>query len=453
MAGKRWQGDNFGVGSGNRRGLSCRIDDGSWGAMLERVRARRGAGGVAGVLRDIGYVSLGKYGQYLVTAVTVPLTARVLGVGGVGLLAIGMSAYFIGSLLVDLGINAFLAALLEEEGLDELRGSYLVVRAVILGALAVALGAGWSFQAGEHVWMILLGMFVGGFLSMSEDWLLIGQGRFAASMSYQIAGRVAYLGLLVGLLAHFPSASTVLLCLLLSSALTVGLTWWDALRHFGNPGRPARVRLVLRKGAPVLASRLLVTSYGQGTATVYSSVLNAASLGLYSAGDKLVRAVQSLLDPIGLALLPRMAHERANARFWRHEIIALAACVTVAGIAVAGIWVAAPFAVQLIYDDDFRGVVPLLRVEVFILFATATTSFVTTAILPVRQDTVGIMIGGIIGTAVAAGALGLTLRTHSVWTLVWGAVAAEFTVAAWYLARTAHLAARERAHRQAVPVG
>ncbi|WP_174564442.1 lipopolysaccharide biosynthesis protein [Nocardia inohanensis] len=410
-------------------------------AMLERVRA----GGILGVLRDIGYVSLGKYGQYLVTAVTVPLTARVLGVGGVGLLAIGMSAYFIGSLLVDLGINAFMAALLEEDGLDELRGSYCAVRACGLGVLAVVLGAGWSFRLGTHLWMMLLGLFVGGFLSMSEDWLLIGQGRFAASMSYQIAGRVTYLGLLVALLSKFPSPTTVLLCLLTSSAVTVTLTWWDALRHFGNPGRPTRVRLILRKGAPILASRLLVTSYGQGTATVYSSVLDAASLGLYSAGDKLVRAVQSLLDPIGLALLPRMAHERADAKFWRHEITALAACVTVAAVAVAGIWVAAPFAVHLIYDDDFAGVVPLLRVEVFILFATATTSFVTTAILPVRQDTAGIMVGAIIGTAVAATALALTLRTHSVWTLVWGTVAAEFAVAAWYLARTAQLAARERA--------
>ncbi|WP_327145052.1 lipopolysaccharide biosynthesis protein [Nocardia sp. NBC_01327] len=421
--------------------------------MLDRLRARLAADGLLSVLRDVGFVSLGNYGQFLVTAVTVPLTARTLGVGGVGLLAIGMSSYFLGSLLVDLGINTFLAALLDEEGLDELRGSYLAVRASILGVLAVALAAGLSFGAGPHLRMILLGLFVGGFLSMSEDWLLVGQGRFGASTSYQIAGRVVYLGLLVVLLPRLPNPSIVLLCLLLSSTVTVALTWRDALRKYGRPARPVRIAVILRKGGPVLASRLLVTSYGQGTATVYSSVLDAASLGLYSSSDKVVRAVQSLLDPIGLALLPRLARERGDSRFWRHEMRALAACVAVAAVAVAGVWITAPLAVHLIFDDDFRGVVPILRVEVFILLATATTSFITTATLPVRQDTMGIMIGAVIGTAVAATALLITLGTHSVWTLVWGTVAAEFSVAAWYLVRTAQLAARERAQRATVPLG
>ncbi|MEU6581666.1 lipopolysaccharide biosynthesis protein [Nocardia sp. NPDC046763] len=412
--------------------------------LIGRVRAKVAEDGLLSVLRDIGFVSLGKYGQFLVTAVTVPLTARTLGVSGVGLLAIGMSAYFLGSLLVDLGINTFLAALLNDEGLDELRGSYLAVRGAGLSIIAVALTAGLAVGVGPHLRMILLGLFVGGFLSMSEDWLLVGQARFGASMTYQIAGRVVYLVLLVAMLPRLPHAEVVLLCLLLSSVVTVVLTWRDAHTRFGRPGRPTKVVMILRTGAPVLASRLLVTSYGQGTATVYSSVLDAASLGLYSASDKLVRAVQSLLDPIGLALLPRMARERTDPSFWRHEMRALAACVIVAAVAVAGIWVTAPFAVQLIYDDDFRAVVPMLRVEVCILVATATTSFVTTAILPVRQDTVGIMIGAVVGTAVAATALLLTLRTHSVWTLVWGTVAAEFCVAAWYLARTGQLAARER---------
>lgn len=417
--------------------------------VVGRVREKVAGDGVLSVLRDIGFVSLGKYGQFLVTAVTVPLTARLLGVSGVGLLAIGMSSYFLGSLVVDLGINTYLAALLEEEGLDELRGSYLVVRGVILGVVTSALGVGLALGVGAHVRMVLLGLVVGGFLAMSEDWLLVGQGRFGASMSYQIAGRVVYLVLLVAALPRVPHAETVLVCLLVSSVVTVGLTWRDALGRYGRPGRAGRVRLILRRGMPVLASRLLVTSYGQGTATVYSSVLDAASLGLYSASDKLVRATQSLLDPIGLALLPRMARERSDPQFRRYEMRALAACVGVAAIAVAGIWVTAPLAVHLIYDDDFRGVVPLLRVEVFILVATATSSFVTTALLPVRQDTVGIMVGAVIGTVVAATALVLTLRTHSMWTLVWGTVAAEFTVAAWYLVRATQLAARER--DQALP--
>ncbi|MCM6772173.1 lipopolysaccharide biosynthesis protein [Nocardia sp. CDC159] len=404
-----------------------------------------------GVLRDIGYVSFGKYGQYVITLVTLPLIARQLGTHGVGLLAIGMSAYFIGSLAVDLGITSFLAAKVHDDDTDadlgRLRGTYLAIRVTTLTVLGAALLAGLALEVRPQVHMILLGLFAGGVWSSSEDWLLIGQGRFGTSTLYQGAGRIGYLILLVALLPRFPSASTAMLCLLLSSLLTVALTWWDAVRTFGIPGRPVQLRRVLRIGAPVVASRTLVTSYGQGSAAVYSAVLDAASLGLYSAGDRLVRAIQSLLDPIGFALLPRLARRRADDSFWRGSSRSLAGCVVAALIAVLGVWVAAPLLIHIMFGSAFAGAVPLLRVEVLILPATTITSFVTTAVLPVRQDTAGVLIGAVLGTAVAAGALIVAIQTQSVWTLVYGTVCAEVAVALWYLARMRWLVLRERASR------
>jgi O-antigen/teichoic acid export membrane protein len=411
-----------------------------------------GKHGVVAVLRDIGFVSFGKYGQYLITVVTLPLISRLLGPHGVGLLAIGMSSYFIGSLVVDLGITSFLAAKVHDHdqpgarpAIDRLRGTYLAIRAATLGVLGLALLVSLAAGVPPKVHMILLGLFSGGFWSISEDWLLIGQGRFGSSTLYQGAGRVVYLALLVVLLPHFPNASMAMLCLLVSSVPTVVLTWWDALRRFGLPGRPRQLRQVLRIGMPVLTSRALVTSYGQGSAAVYSSVLDAASLGLYSAGDRLVRAIQSLLDPIGFALLPRMARRSAEKSFWRSSIRSLLACVSAAALAALGVWVLAPVLIHVMFGSEFTRAVPLLRVEAFILPATTVTSFVTTAVLPVRQDTIGVLIGAVVGTCVAAGGVAIALHTHSVWTLVGGTVCAEFTVALWYIVRMRWLIVRERA--------
>ncbi|MFC9438266.1 lipopolysaccharide biosynthesis protein [Nocardia sp. NPDC057030] len=408
--------------------------------------------GFLGIIRDIGYVSFGKYGQYVVTIVTVPLTARVLGTHGLGLLAIGMSAYFIGSLLVDLGITSYLAARVHDAGLggdrlrhiNQLRGDYLAIRASSLGVLGVALLFSYAVGAPIHLEMILLGLFAGGFWSASEDWLLIGQGRFGASTAYQGVGRIGYLVLLVAVLPRMPNAQVAVLCLLVSSIPTVVLTWWDSLRTFGPPTRPRGVRTVLRTGAPVFISRLLVTSYGQGAAAVYSAVLDAVSLGLYSAGDRLVRAIQSTLDPIGFALLPRMARKSTDDNFWRHALQALLACVCTAAVAAVAVWLTAPWLIHLVFGEDFAAATGLLRVEIFVLPATAITSFVTTAVLPVRQDTTGVLIGAVLGTCVAAVALGIAFRTHSVWTLVYGTVVVEFTVAAWYLLRIRTLMNRER---------
>ncbi|WUA04754.1 lipopolysaccharide biosynthesis protein [Nocardia sp. NBC_01377] len=409
-----------------------------------------------GVLRDIAYVSFGKYGQYLVTVATLPIIARVLGAAGLGLLAIGMSSYFLGSLVVDLGITSFLAARVQETGVrrdsvNRTRGTYLAIRASLLGVLGLALAVGIAFRAPEHLHMILLGLFVGGFWSMSEDWVLIGQGRFGASTVYQAVARLAYLGLLLVALPHWPTATVALLCLLASAVVSVLLTWWDTWRGFGPPARPREVFAMLRVAAPVVTGRLMTTSYGQGSATVYGSVLDAVSLGLYSASDRLVRAVQSMLDPIGFALLPRMAKRSGEARFWPDAHRALAACVLAACVACAGLWFAAPTIVTLVFGQEFEGAVAVLRLEVLILPATTVTSFVTTAVLPVRQDTVGVLIGAVTGTVVAGIALLLAVRSHSVWTLVGGIVAAEIAVAIWYLARMRGLMARERRAARAAP--
>jgi O-antigen/teichoic acid export membrane protein len=177
---------------------------------------------------------------------------------------------------------------------------------------------------------------------------------------------------------------------------------------------------------------------------VYASVLDAASLGLFSAGDRIVRALQSLLDPIGFALLPRMARVADDDRFWRRATLALLSTIGVAITVSAVLWAAAPFLIALVFGDQFTQSVALLRVEALILPATALTSFVTTAVLTVRRDTTGVLIGGVIGTSVAAVWLFAATVTHSVWTLVWGTVCSEVGVALWYAYRMRRLVLRER---------
>lgn len=274
--------------------------------------------------------------------------------------------------------------------------------------------------------------------------MLIGQARFAASTGYQAVGRIIYLGLLVTILPRIPRAEVALLCLMLGAVVTIALTWRDSLRRFGRPARPHRIIDTVRMGITVLTSRLLVLGYGQGATAIYSSVLTPASLGLFSAGDRLVRAVQSVLDPIGFALLPRMARISHEDRFWRRGVLALLVCVGMACIATAALWVAAPFLVELIFGRAFAEAVPFLRLEVLILPATALTSFATTAILPVRKDAAGVLIGALIGVCLAGIWLYIAVRTGSVWSLVYGTLCCETAVALWYVARMWHLYRRER---------
>jgi O-antigen/teichoic acid export membrane protein len=417
--------------------------------IRERIESYPVAPRLMRLARDFGAVVFGKYGQYLTTLITVPLLARMLGPAGMGLLAVGMAAYFFGSIVVDLGMTPFLAARVPElrdtpEKLQQLRADYLALRLSTLGVLGVAYAGGWLAGVPPHVHMILLGLFAGGLWSTSDDWLLIGQGRFVASALYQGGGRIVYLVLLITLMPHSRHAATAMWCLFVSAILTVAGTWSDSHRHFGPVIRPRAPGQILRTSWPIVTSRVLTTGYGQGAPAVYSGMLDAVSLGLYSAGDRLVRAMQSLLDMIGLVLLPRMARRGGHEQFWRHGVRGLQASVAVAAVAAAILWVCAAPIIQVIFGSQFTPAVGLLRVELVILPASTISSYISTALLPVRRDTHGILIASIVGTTASAAGLLTASWTHSVWALIGGTIAAEFSVACWYLARMRHLVRREQ---------
>jgi O-antigen/teichoic acid export membrane protein len=328
--------------------------------------------------------------------------------------------------------------------LQQLRADFLALRLTILAVLGTGFIVGWLAEVPAQVHMILLGLLAGGLWSTSDDWLLIGQGRFVASALYQGSGRIVYLVLLITLVPHSRYAATAMWCLLASAVLTVAGTWWDSRRHFGPMIRPRAPGQILRTSWPIVTSRVLTTGYGQGAPAIYSGMLDAVSLGLFSAGDRLVRAMQSLLDMIGLVLLPRMARRGGHEQFWRHGIRGLQASVAVATVAATLLWVCAEPIVHVIFGSQFTPAVGLLRAELVILPATTISSYISTALLPVRQDTHGILVASIVGTTASAAGLLTASLTHSVWALIGGTIGAEFAVACWYLARMRHLVRCER---------
>lgn len=406
-----------------------------------------GSGTRRRTVRDIALVAFGKYGQYLVTLITLPLTARILGPSGLGLLAVGMSSYFIGSLLGDLGITTYVAARVNDPGLDRLRGAYLKLRTMILlGTLAVLLIV-LLLQPPEQTLMIALGLFGGALSSFGDDWVLVGHGRFGLIFLYQGIGRVVYLGLLVALLPRFPDPTVALLCLMVSTVVPVGLSWWRTIRSYGPPRRGERGQLggLCRLAGPVLLARMLENSYEQGVATVFSHSVPSHALGVFSGSDRVIQAVSSSLDAIGYALLPRLA-KRGSRDMWSGVKTSLLA-ITVLSVGAAVVLAAtAQWTVPLIFGHRFDESIPLMRLQAFILPGTAVASFITTAVLPVLSDSRAALKGSIIGTVIILAALAITTwGTGSVWTIVWGVLIAETTVAVWHLVRLPRVRRRHQA--------
>ena len=396
-----------------------------------------GSGTRRRTIRDIALVAFGKYGQYLVTLITLPLTARILGPSGLGLLAVGMSSFFIGSLLGELGITTYVAARGHDPGLDRLRGAYLKLRALILlGALALVLIT-VALQAPQQTLMITLGLFGGALSSLGDDWVLVGHGRFGLIFLFNGIGRVAYLGLLVALLPRFPDPIVALLCLIASTLVPVGLSWWRTIGSYGPPRRaePGQLRGLCRLAGPVLSARMLENSYEQGVATVFSHSVPSHALGIFSSSDRVIQAVSSSLDAIGYALLPRLARRGSRDMWSAVKSSLLGVSVLSVGAAVV-LAATAQWTVPLIFGDRFAESIPLMRLQAFILPGTAIASFITTAVLPVLSDSRAALKGSIIGTVIILITLAITTWwTGSVWTIVWGVLIAETTVAVWHLVR------------------
>ncbi|CAM3342016.1 lipopolysaccharide biosynthesis protein [Tsukamurella hominis] len=396
--------------------------------------------GSAGVLRDVVLVSAGRYGQYAVTLVTIPLCARVLGPAGMGLLAIAMSTYFLGALCTDLGLTAFVAARAGKPGLDRLRGDYAGLRAAALAAFTALFVLAVVLPVPRAVEMAALGLVVGSVSACGEDWVLLGAGRFGAVVAQQTAGRVVYLALLVALLPQIRTPEAAMGCLLAGNLVTIGWSWARTLRDYGRPARPGRPRALLRTGAPVFAARVLSSTYGPGAATVFAPALAPPALGLFSASDRPVQAAGSLLDAVGMSLLPRLARRDTGA-FWstaRRGIVAVAAG---AALLAAAATLLAPWLVPLIFGPEYHGAVALLQIQAWALPGMAVASFVATAVLPVLDDARGVLLAGGVGAAVITAALAVALHTHAPLTVVTGIVAAQTAAAGFSVLRARRLEA------------
>lgn len=395
------------------------------------------------IARDIFLISLGKYGQYLITLLTIPITARALGVEGLGFLAIGTGAYFFGSALVDFGLTQLLAAKAATRShVGNIRAAYAAWRGALLIPLLAFLV--WVFAVPEmptQLRMIALGLFCGGLSSCGEDWVLIGRMKYGRLAGFQIVARIVYLGVLVTTMAYFPTPTAAILCLGLSSLVSSSLTWISVQRTDGVARlRWKDVRFLISVGWPAFTSRIISASYQQGATVLYSTVVAPSTLGLYSSAEKIVRAAASALDAVGIALLPRMAKKSDQGfDFWptakRSVVIGALAGAVVALI----VYLASPIIIDVLFGNAFESSKALLQAQVFALPAVAISSIAITSILYVKGDTPGVLWAAITGLVVTALVVAFSLRFPVAETLAWGLVATEWTVAIFALARVAWL--------------
>jgi PST family polysaccharide transporter len=82
---------------------------------------------------------------------------------------------------------------------------------------------------------------------------------------------------------------------------------WKKLRHrFYRPGA-SEIAAVLREGWSAFVANSALVVNATATITVLGLVAGTAQVGYYSAADKVIRALSSLIDPVTRALYPHLS--------------------------------------------------------------------------------------------------------------------------------------------------
>jgi O-antigen/teichoic acid export membrane protein len=151
-----------------------------------------------------------------------------------------------------------------------------------------------------------------------------------------------------------------------------------------------------------MVARILASSYTQSSPLLVSVRITGGSLGLFAASDRLLRAVQAVVDSLSLSLIPRMARSWARGDVTMRTLgVLVGASFGFGAVAGAGLAGLAPVAVHLLYGPAYDDVLPVIRLACLILPLTCTTGMLTTNVLMVGQRPRAVLLVHVVGLAAA----------------------------------------------------
>jgi PST family polysaccharide transporter len=310
---------------------------------------------------------------YIVPLVTLPYLSRVLGVEHFGVFGIALAVVSVMSLITDWGfsVTAMQQVARHANDPETLRRILWDTHWARLGLGAVSfLGLGIVMAVAPSIGglgVVVLAAAVQVLASMlSVGWFLQGLERMGALVTASIAGRVLSIPLLV-LFVHKPSdvaLATLIpgLCNFIPAA--VSLYWAGRF----VPLFPVRFDVLgmwreLCAGAQLFLTISAVNLYTQSTVLILSALSATSEVGLYHGADRIRRAVQTLIGPVGIALFPRinnlLQRDRAAARqlMWR-LLIGQGGATFVLSVVM---YVSAPWGVPLVLGQTFSAAVPVVQ--------------------------------------------------------------------------------------------
>jgi len=377
---------------------------------LGRTLFRRGLRSSTG--RNVISLYLLQFANYILPLVTVPYLVRVLGPEKFGAVVFGQSliTYFV--LVVNYGFDwsATRKISVQRDDLSAVSRTAVSVWAakallcggglLILVILALVVP---KVNEINMLLFVLYGIVVGNVLF--PVWLFQGLERM---VEISIINLVARLLVTVGVFVLIRRPTDFIIYASLLSLKWVGagvVGVWLAYRtlkiSFVLPSW-AEVRESLVEGWPLFLSKGAVGLYTTGNVLILGLLTDNVVVGYYSAGEKLVKAVQGLLTPISQAFYPRFskmaAESKSSVLYWARRGLLLQGGL---GLFLSVIiFAGAPLIVQVLLGKEYQSSIAVMRIlSALPLIVGIGSSFGKFVLLPFRRDKARLVIFMIAGLA------------------------------------------------------
>ncbi|MEO0095244.1 MAG: flippase [candidate division WOR-3 bacterium] len=267
------------------------------------------------IVRNAASLYLLQFANYLMPFITFPYLVRVLGPYRFGTVAFaqGLMAFFITLVDYGTGLSATRKISIQQNDITAVSrttfnvwGAQFLLYIVGLFILLILATFVPKIRVESGLFFILYGMVIGNILL--PIWLFQGMEKMTIIPGIYLITRCLYL-MSIFILIHGPDDYILYGCLISLNSIVAGfLGVIAAFRIF-------KLRVVyptlssiwstLREGGMIFFSMICASLYAVGNAFILGMLADATSVGYYSAGEKIVKALQGLITPIAQAVYPR----------------------------------------------------------------------------------------------------------------------------------------------------
>lgn len=321
---------------------------------------------------------------YVVPLVTLPLLTRVLGPQQYGRLSfvLAVTTYFINLVNYSFDLTATPSVALANDRVERSRIFWTTVCAqwaitVVGFAILVALTTLVPHFAAERPALLIgFGMAVGA--ALTPGWYFQGIRKLSV---YSITVMVYRALSVAAIFLWVRTPDDLLRAVAINAAvpLLCGVTLLAYL-FFHREIESVRVRFAdiaaaLKGGSQVFLASTSISFYASTNTVLLSIVSGSVAAGYFAAGDKLIRAAVSLLQPLRAATYPHvtylMHHARDEAFAFLRKLIVMQGALLLAMSAT--IYACAPLAVRILYGSSFAPTVGVLRCLALVPFMACMT--------------------------------------------------------------------------------